>query len=355
VENYRTYVQVSRDEASDLLRSVGGMLLAAGAIVLLIRKSGHGQWSDLARLLVVLAPATLLYLLALRPPRDERAAPWQSVLLVTSVVLIPVALYLFLHWVGANTRHLLYDAVVFAVTGCLAAFAARRARVASAGLLAALSLLAAWLFVWTKILNHPSANTFRWLLVASAALLLLLAARVRRAGIFAAGEIATAGGIAAVAAGVLGVIVGAFVGLLHTFTSGSMSASSGASSAPLFRHGHVLRQRHVVPEVVPPSVESSPAPSFVHAHTNGLQHLGWDVYLLIASLVLIWIGSRIHTRGLGYVGGIGLLAFVASAGTQITRLESGHAPTHALAVWPLVLVIVGLAALAASFVRSREA
>jgi hypothetical protein len=85
---------------------------------------------------------------------------------------------------------------VFALTGLLAASAARRARVTYSGLLAALALLVAWLLVWSKILNHPSANTFRWLLVASAVLLLLVAARLMRASAIAASEVATAGGIA---------------------------------------------------------------------------------------------------------------------------------------------------------------
>src|ERR1700738_473869 len=82
-ENYRLGVQVSRRDLSDLLRSVGGLLFAAGAVVLLARKSAHHGWSDFARLLVVLVPTIVLYRLALAAPREERARPWQSVLMVT--------------------------------------------------------------------------------------------------------------------------------------------------------------------------------------------------------------------------------------------------------------------------------
>src|SRR2546421_164854 len=133
----------SRGEASDLLRSVGGLLVAAGAVVLLIRKSGHHGWSDFARLLV---------------------------------------------------------------------------------------LLVAWLVVAGKILNRPSADTYRWLLVIGAALLLLASARVARAGSIGAGEIATAGGLAAVAAGVFGVIVGSVVAALRGITT-LLASSSGALSS----------------------------------------------------------------------------------------------------------------------------
>src|SRR5207247_2627094 len=163
---------------------------------------------------------------------------------------IPVALLLFLNWIGANTHHVLYDAGVFALTGVLAGYAARRSRVAYAGLLAALAMLVAWLLLWEKILDHPSANTFRWLLVAAAAL----------------------------------------------------------------GHGRVFE------ESVPQSAESAPIPGFGHPSTNGLQHLGWDVYLLIVALALVWIGSRARTRALGYVGGVGLLAFLISVSVQITRV-----------------------------------
>jgi hypothetical protein len=62
----------SRADSVDLLRSVGGLLLAVGAVVLLVRKSSHHGWSDFARLLVVLVPAVVLYTLALGVPRRGR-------------------------------------------------------------------------------------------------------------------------------------------------------------------------------------------------------------------------------------------------------------------------------------------
>jgi hypothetical protein len=177
-------VGLSKREIADLLRGIGGLLFAIGAIVLLARKSGHHEWSDFARMLVVMVPAVVLYVLALgvfEHPHDGNARPWQSVLMVAAILLVPLALTAFLGWVGASTGQVPYAAAVFAVTALLAAHATRRARVRYTALLAGLSSLVAWLLVWEKILAHPTTGTFRWLLVVAAVLLLLVAAGLARA------------------------------------------------------------------------------------------------------------------------------------------------------------------------------
>jgi hypothetical protein len=333
---------LSRREIPDLLRGAGGVLLAVGAVVLLARKSGHG-WSSFALFLVVYIPAVVLYLLALSAragPQSDEARPSQAILLVAAILLWPLALFGFLNWVGADTRHVLYDAGVFLLTGLLAAYASRRARVPYAALLAALALLVAWLFLSAKILSHPSAGTYRWLLLAGAVVLLAGAARLARASAVGAGEVATAGGLAAVAAGVLGVIVGAFVGVFQSITT--LTAGSGATSAP-----HRLTEVH-------PLVGGSRPVEPIHIHTSGLQDFGWDLYLLAVSVALIWIGSRARVRGMGYAGGVGLVAFLVSVGAQITRLESGQSPTHSIVGWPLALLILGVVGLAAPVLYRRQ-
>ena len=272
-------------------------------------------------------PAVALYVLALgvlERPRSEDARPWQSVLMVVAILLGPVALFEFLQWVGASTGHVLYDAGVFAITGVLAGYATRRARASYCALLAGLALLVTWLLVWGKILDHPSADTYRWLLVAAAGLLLAAAAGLARAHAIGASELATAGGIAAVAAGVLGVIVGLFVGVFRSVAKVITGSGSVISS------------------------------SHLNINTSGLQHFGWDLYLLIVSMALVSVGSRVRVRGLGYVGGIGLLAFLFSVGAQITRLESGRGATTDIVGWPLALLIMGLAGLAAPALYRRE-
>jgi hypothetical protein len=353
-------VRLSKRDVPDLLRSVGGLLFAAGAVLVLARKSGHHEWGAFAQLLVVLIPAVILYVLALGVLEDtpstpsEKAQPWQSVLMVVAILLIPVALFELLHWIGASTRHVLYGAGVFALTGLLAGYAARRARVSYAALLAGFSLLVTWLLVWEKILGHPSANTYRWLLVAAAALLLAAAARLARASAIGAGEVATAGGIAGVAAGVLGVIIGSFVGVFSGLSKAFSTAGETSNSissqltrhrlslnSPIPRNPRILHSRHI---------SSNP----FAIHTNGLQHFGWDLYLLVVSLALVWIGSRARVRGLGYVGGAGLLAFLISVGEQVTRLEYGRGPTTSIVGWPLALLILGIAGLAAPVLYRRE-
>jgi hypothetical protein len=345
-------LQLSKRDITDLLRSVGGLLFAVGAVVLLVRKSGHHEWSDLARFLVVLVPAVLLYALALgvpERPRGERARPWQSVLIVVAILLVPLALFEFLQWVGASTHHLLYDAGVFAVTALLAGYAARRVRVSYAALLAGLSLLLVWLFVWGKILHHPSANTDRWLTLVAGVLLLAAAAGLARARAIGASELATAGGLAAVAAGVLGVIVGAFVGVARSITT-VISAGSGSSSSAITSSPRVTRASSSLHRLSSSRHISS---SSLALHTSGLQHFGWDLYLLIVSLALVLIGSRVRARGLGYVGGLGLLAFLISVSVQITRVEAGKAPSGDIVGWPLALLIIGVLGLAAPALYRR--
>jgi hypothetical protein len=388
-------MQLSKRDIPDLLRSVGGVLFAAGAVVLLARKSGHHEWGAFSQLLVVAIPAVFLYVLALGVFEDtpseptEKAQPWQSVLMVAAILLGPVVLVELLHWLGASTNHVLYEAGVFAVTALLAGYAARRARVSLAALLAGLSLLVTWLLVWEKILDHPSANTYRWLLVAAAVLLLAVAARLARADAIGASEVATAGGIAAVAAGVLGVIIGTFVGAFSGLsralsTASETSVSSGSSGSigsriPFSRRITGIPSRPRISRVshgsrilsIPsrprisfnPRIPRNPlllrghriSPSNPFAiHTNGLQHFGWDLYLLVVSLALVWVGSRVRVRGLGYVGGVGLLAFLFSVGDQVTRLESGHARTASIVGWPLALLIIGFVGLAAPTLYRRE-
>jgi hypothetical protein len=408
-------MQLSKRDTMDLLRSVGGVLFAVGAVLVLTRESGHHGWGDFARLLVVLIPAVFLYLLALGvledtpSTPDEKAQPWQSVLVVVAILLVPVVLLEFLAWVGANTGHVLYGAGVFAVTALFAGYGVRRARVSYAALLAGLSLLLTWLLVWEKILGHPSANTYRWLLVAAAVLLFVFAARLARAGAIGASELATAGGVAAVMAGVLGVIIGSFVsafsGLAGAFskageasssisgpgsviglgagkasvitkTSGTFRGSSASRASVIGRASGTIRgssasggsirgvsSRPHVPHIPlypriprnPPILRGHHLSSNPFAiHTNGLQHFGWDLYLLVVSLALVWVGSRVRVRGLGYVGGVGLLAFLISVGAQITRLEFGHTPTTSIVGWPLALLIIGLAGLAVPIFYRRE-
>ncbi len=306
--------------SDDLMRSVGGLLFAIGAVALLSRKAGPGHhWSKLAQLLIVLVPALALYALALarsRPRARRPAEPDQTVLVVGALLLSPVVFLEFLRWVGASTNGRLEIAGVFAAAALLAVYATWRARVTYAVFLAGVSTLVSWLLVWDKILDHPSASTFRWLLIAFAAILLFAAGALSLGGAPGAGELATVGGLAAVGAGIVGVVVAGLLGATRTITASVGGSGEGAAVAPIARH------------------------------ISGAQHLGWDIYLLVVSLAFVWVGSRVRARGLGYVGALGLVAFLISVGTQLARISAGHARSTDVVGWPLVLLLVGVAGLA---------
>lgn len=310
----------------DLVRSAGGLLLALGAILLLTRKSS----SDFARTLVVGVPAIVLYMMSvLAPPPGEESGrrPWRALLAITSILLAPVAMLELLHWLGADTGADLWLAAVFALTALLAIHAVRRTSAPYLALLAALSSLVTWLSLWDKLVN-PSAGTTRWLLIAAAGLLFVAAAVLIRRGAPAAREVATAGGLAAVLPGVIGV----FVGFTASIINGFVSTKPGRSEPdfPLF------------------------SGTGGHGHVSGLETFGWDLYLLVASTLLVWVASRVHSRGLGYAGGLGIVTFLVSVGAQVTRLETGHPLRTGIGGWPIVLIVVGGVALLAPVLLSRD-
>jgi len=341
--------------------------LAVGALVVLIRSAGASQWTEFERVLVISAPVVLLYALACGrrsasedsgPPRE--AAPWRSVLLVTAAVLSPFALLSLLHWLGVDTRKWSVQAAIAVATALLAFVGARRARAPYAVLIAGLALLIAWLIVWSKIVHHPSAGDYRWFLASGAVLLFLAAAGLAATGSLGVGEMTIAGAIGAVLAGAIGIVVGGFASLLALVAVGSVHGSGSAVETTATSDGNTPKTPGLFSVEQPrpsgrqPSLQTlfgNNGPFGIH---SGLQHLGWDLYLLVVSILLIWVGSRLKTRGLGYVGGVGLLAFAISVGVQIAKLEGGHSPGHSLLGWPVILVALGLLALLAPVVSSRR-
>lgn len=319
-------VQSTSRDTTDLLRAAGGVLLAAGSVVLFARKAGHEAWGDVPLLLDLAVPAIFLYGLAVvgaeRGP-GARAESWRAVLLVTSILLAPIALLQLLQTLTVEEPTALEIAGVFVATAGIAAYGTSRARAPYAALLSALSLLVTWLIVWGRILDRPSTDTFRILLVAGAVLLLLAARVLARRRAVGASEVATAAGVAAVAAGAMGVFVGTVAGaarpIIDIFSTGA---------------GRRAQDSEV-------------------AHLSGLQHMGWDIYLIAISLALILLGSRVRSRGLGYVGGFGVVMFVFSVALEVTRVEAGKAHTSSLAGWPLALLILGAIGLAAPVFARR--
>jgi hypothetical protein len=81
----------------------------------------------------------------------------------------------------------------------------------------------------------------------------------------------------------------------------------------------------------------------------------WNVFILIVSLALIAYGARAPSRGPSYVGAIGLATFVGLTGANVVALANGHNDDREkLAGWPLLLLLLGIAGLVASFLLPRE-
>ena len=311
---------VSQITVRDALRSIGGVLFAAAGLALYERKARI--WGQGGLMLTVLIPAAVLYALVLLGRNEAAEAgvadalPWQSVLMVIALLLMPLAVLRFLGWVGATTSDSLVQALAFAVSAALGILAAALARVRYAALLSTLFLLIVWLAVWAKIINHPSGTTERWLLFAFAFIFFGIAFLLSSRALREATDVVTAAGIAAVAAGFIGVI------------GGLVSRLSSAAGAVV-------------------------GPTQVFGTSGVRQHFIWDLFLLAVSVALIWYGARSHVRGPGYVGALGLLLFVVSVGVQVTAIQKGNLPSHSFVGWPLALLLVGVAALAAGVAAAR--
>jgi hypothetical protein len=82
-------------------------------------------------------------------------------------------------------------------------------------------------------------------------------------------------------------------------------------------------------------------------HESGLRGFGWNLYLLVFSLGLVWVGARARARGPVYVGAVGLFAFAISVTTQPLGPQLAGIANHSgLVGWPLALLVLGVAGLA---------
>jgi hypothetical protein len=297
----------------DWLRMLGGLIFGSGAVVLFIRKAsetpeGGEPWGDLALLLVLLCPFVLLYGLGMAGRRaDGEAEPWQSVYLVFGVVLAPLVLFQFLETIGGSTDSNWNTFWIFGLTAVLGLAAALLAGATQAGTAAALAAGVSWLAFWDAVLDEPSADTLRWLLIVFAAILvaIMLAVRATSRAPKLSGLI-TAAGLAAITAGLLG--QAGLLGSAIEENTGGIFEADGAEPGT-----------------------------------------GWDLFLLVVSVALIAFSARSARRGPGIVGAIGLFAFVVVVGSEIANRVEGDAE-GAIVGWPLALLLVGAAGVILSFV-----
>ena len=293
---------------------LGGLLFATGAVVLSIRKSsetpaGGDPWGDFAILLVLLVPFLLLYGLGMAGrATGPDAEPWQAVYLVFALLLAPLVLFQFVETIDGDPGADLNVAWILAVTAALGAAAAILAGTAVAGALGAVAGIGSWLFFWDKLLEDPSTDSFRWLLIIIAAIYVgaafLLRAWPRAPKLTG---LVTAGGLAAVVAALIG-NVEPIAGLLGEASGGLLE---------------------------PEEPEAGPG-------------LGWDIFLVVVSAALIAFSAHTARRGPGLVGAFGLLAFILVVGSDLDALVEGDAE-GSLVGWPLVLLLLGAAGIALTF------
>jgi hypothetical protein len=289
-------------ERREWLRLFGGLLFAAGALVLAERKGS--DWSDWAIFFTLLVATSVLYAAAAMAARE--LAPlqaWESAFYTFAIILLPLTLASFVNAIDNSPDGRINAFWILGVSAAVAVYVALRRGAWWQMLIAGIYAIGAWVALWSKILDNPSADTIRWLLIAFAAILLVAAAALARERRPQAADLVTAAGISAVVAGAIGL-----AGL-----SGAAGGVSGLVS------------------------DSTPKPT-----------QGWNVFLLLVSLALIAYAARSVTRGPGYVGAIGFAVFITLVGTNVVaRLKGDDA--DAVVGWPLVLLLVGAALLAASF------
>lgn len=315
----------------DWLRLLGGVLLAAGFVVLYIRK--FEAWGEFPKFLIVLLPFLVLYGLGwlggVRPrgaPGDAAAAGreggvvagrgdgllrpegWQIVFLIIGSVLAGLVMAQLIFLLGADNLEARLHQVLIGLAVAGAAYAASFLRhVPVLALVGGLALLWAWIFLWDKILEIDSIGTGRAFLLIFAALMLAGAYFLRKMGRPQASDFITVAGITALIAGLL-----SLSGLADEFN--------------------------------PVAEDDDTRPSEF-----------WNVFVLVLSLALIAYGARAPSRGPSYVGAVGLASFVGLTGANVVALANGNFDDREkLAGWPLLLLFLGLATLAVSFFLPRE-
>jgi hypothetical protein len=291
------------DPRGDWLRMIGGVLFAVGGAILFVRKTD--DWAAFPRLLAVGIPCVIVFAFgAMGALATGAVARWHAVLMIAGVVLSVLAFGQLWDVVGVDPDSAGFGFLIFACVAGLAAFASFGVGAAYQALLAAVAGIAAWLFFFEMILDDPSGAAFRWLLLVLCVAYAAAALALRGRDAPQAPELVTATGIVGVLVGVVGVVDGA----------------GGAIGALIFGE----------------TPSEGDGQSFV-----------WDLFLLVISIGLVAYGAVAETRGPAYVGFVGLLVFVVIQGAELNALLEGEEPDSSFVGWPLILILVGAAGLAA--------
>ena len=277
-----------------------GPLIAAGAVVLAVGVAVFelrfiNQLSDVVHLLVLGAAAALILALGLQAPNEDGRPPaYQSVLLVTGLLLLLPALLRLADVLGAEdpddfpAGELTWT---LAVVAGVALYAALRRNSAICLLLAAIAAVGSLLSAWQWIFEPESFTAGRWLLGLSAAALVMVALALRDSSPREAELLIGAAGLAILAIGLQG-----FPGVILGVGSGD------------------------------------PLPDF------------WEVIVFGAGCGLVAFGALERRPGPAWLGVANLAAFILAVGLNAT---------DTLYFWPGLLLLVGAAMLAAGL-RPRQ-
>jgi len=334
---YLREIQAADDEPRRALRLLGGLLLGVGAIVLAYRRgSFEDPWGDFALFLVALLPALFLYaggfLAALSSSVRQ---PWHGVFLIFGLIFAGFTLFQFIELVDGNPDASLNLVWIFAVLAALGAVAALLAGVRFGLLAAGIAFIVSWLALWDAILGDDfstDAGTVRGFSLLAAAILIVAGLVLHRMRLGEQAAVPSERGLLSLPLELL--TAGGIAFLIGT---GALSATGAAI------HGFYAALGPLAPADAGLGVLASAQPS-----------LFWDAVLLVGSLALVGLGTRFGVRGPAYVGAVGLAIFSLLVGLDL----DATAPEGSIVGWPLVLLLLAAAALAASVLmpaRDRQA
>ena len=282
-----------------------GPLIAAGAVVFAVGVAVFelrfiNQLSDIVHLLVLGSAAALILALGLQAPNEEGRPPaYQSVLLVTGLLLLFPALLRLADVLGAEdpddfpAGELTWT---LAVVAGVALYAALRRSSAICLLLAAIAAVGSLLSAWEWIFEPGTFTAARWLLGLSAAAFVMAALALRDGSPREAELLIAAAGLA----------------ILFIALQGILGAATFFGDA--------------TPDT------DDPLPNF------------WELIVFGAGCGLVAFGALERRPGLAWLGVANLAAFIVAVGLN---------GTDTLYFWPGLLLLVGAAMLGAGL-RPRQ-
>jgi hypothetical protein len=279
-----------------------GPLIAAGAVVLatgvmLFELRMLNDLSDVVHFLVLGIPAGLILALGLQAPNEDGQPPaYQSVLLVTGLVLLEPALLRLADVLGAEDPDRFPAGELtwtLAVVAGLALYASLRRNSAICLLLAAIAGVGTLLAGWEWIFAPGSFTASRWLLALSATALVMAGLALRDRSPRRSELLIDAAGLAILVIGGQGVLTALF--------------DDGTGVAPAL-------------------------PGF------------WELIVFGAGVGLLAYGAIDRSPGPAWLGFANLVVFIVAAGTDSEAT---------LYFWPLALILIGALAMAAGL-RPRQ-